>query len=190
MVPVKALHSAETLLAPMTIFTRRFRAATTASLLFVLSGSVCANILFPSNTVDVHFEVLGTGLPEQERNRLLHAADVFKNNSVAANICAFLMADSDGYDGPAGAQMSLSFQRAQTVTDLLKTIGIHSTMYDVVHTAKEQQWPPRRWTLPIRVSNARVAVTFSPCPSNDPSPEEKAAAQPKPSWRSWRFVNP
>jgi len=100
------------------------------------------------------------------------------------------MADSDGYDGPADAQMSLSFQRAQTVTDLLKTIEIHSTMYDVVYTAKEQQWPPLRWTLPIRVSDARVAVIFSPCGSNDPSPEEKAAAQPKPSWHSWRFVNP
>ena len=174
----------------MTIFTRTFGAAIALSLLLPLSGTACANILFPSNTVDVRFEVLGTGLPEQERTRLLHAAEVFKNNSVAANICASLMAHSDGYDGPADTQMTLSFQRAQTVTDLLKPLDILSTMFDVVYTAKEQQWPPPRWTLPIRVSDARVTVTFSPCPSNDPSPEEKASAQRKLGGRSPRIVNP
>jgi len=134
-----------------------------ATSLLVVGGTVCANILFPSNTVDVHFEVLATGIPKLERIRLLEAAEKFKRNTVAAKPCASLSASADGRDGTNPAQMHLSFQRMHTVAELLKPLGISPSVSDVVYTATEQQWPPPRWTLPIRVSDAQVEVTFRPC---------------------------
>ena len=122
----------------MTIFARSFRAATALSLLLVVSSTVCANLLLPPQTVDAHFEVRGTGLPEEERTRVLHAAEDFKHLSAAARICAYLGAFSDGYDGLTDTQMRLSFQRAQTVADLLKAVEIRSSISDWVYTETEQ----------------------------------------------------
>ena len=157
------LQSAEIHLASMTIFNRTFRAATALSLLLVLSSTVCANVLFPPQAVDVHFEVRGTGLPEEERTRVLRTAEDFKSLTAAGRVCAVLFANADGYDGSTDAQMRLSSQRAQTVADLLKTVEIRSSVSGRGHTETEQRGQPPHWPLPIRASKARIFVIFSSC---------------------------